>query len=111
MDILFICCHTVVKMTKSTPARPEALPVAEAKRRFSELIDRVEQGEQILVSRRGTVVVALVPPRATQAARPAPVGLAAVAGALADWRDLEAVVGEIYAARRRSRDRSVPELG
>ena len=96
-------------MRRSTRSH-QSLPVAEAKRRFSELIDRVEQGEQILVSRRGTVVVALVPPRGQHDARPAPVGLAAVAGALADWRELETIVDEIYAARRRSRDRSVPEF-
>lgn len=92
------------------PTRPKALPVAEAKRRFSELIDRVEQGEQILVSRRGKVVVALVRPRGDHDARAAPVGLAAVAGALADWNELEAVVAEIYAARGRAKDRAVPEL-
>jgi hypothetical protein len=39
-----------------------------------------------------------------------PVGLAAVAGALADWDDIDEVVHDIYAARRRSRDRAVPSL-
>jgi len=87
------------------------LPVAEAKRRFSELLDRVERGEQILVSRRGKLAVALVRARSARDARPAPIGLAAVAGALADWKDLPKVVDEIYAARRRSRDRVVPDLG
>jgi prevent-host-death family protein len=93
-------------------SEPEAniLGVAETKSRFSELIDRVRHGERFLVARRGTPVLALVPPE--QAAPPGtrPAGLAAVAGALADWDDLPQVVEEIYAARRRARDRGVPEL-
>ena len=39
-----------------------------------------------------------------------PIGLAAVAGALSDWDDLEEVVEEIYAARKKAKDRSVPDL-
>jgi len=87
--------------------------VAEAKRRFSELIDRVSAGERFVVSRRGKPAVVLVPP-SPQALRPSvgsPVGLAAVAGALADWEELDDVVEDIYAARRASRDRPTPELG
>lgn len=98
----------VDEMTKSTKQR--ILPVAEAKRRFSELIDRVGRGEQILISRRGKLVVALVRPRDERDARPAPIGFAALAGALADFDDLESVVDEIYVARRRARDREVPDL-
>jgi antitoxin (DNA-binding transcriptional repressor) of toxin-antitoxin stability system len=87
------------------------LGVAETKSRFSELIDRVRHGERFLVARRGTLVLALVPP--DQAAPPgtAPAGLAAVAGALADWDDLPQVLEEIYAARRRARDRAAPDMG
>ncbi len=85
-------------------------PVAEAKRRFSELLDRVEHGEQILVSRRGKLAVALVRARNARDARAAPIGLAAVAGALSDWRELPRVTDEIYAARRRAKDRAVPDL-
>jgi len=89
------------------------LGVADAKRRFSELIDRVSAGEQFVVSRRGKPAVALVRPSA-ESLRPsnaAPVGLAALAGALADWDELDEVVEDIYAARQRSRDRPAPELG
>jgi hypothetical protein len=39
------------------------------------------------------------------------VGLAAVAGALAGWEELEEVVEEIYAARRSAVDRPAPDLG
>jgi prevent-host-death family protein len=91
---------------------PESLGTAEAKRRFSELLDRVGAGERFLVSRRGRPAVALVPPVAELLAAPAnpPSGLAALAGALADWKDLDDVVEEIYAARRTSADRPAPDL-
>jgi antitoxin (DNA-binding transcriptional repressor) of toxin-antitoxin stability system len=87
--------------------------VAEAKRRFSELIDRIHDGERFVVSRRGRPAVVLAPPTpdALRAAAHRPVGLAAVAGALADWDDLEEVVHELYTTRRRSRDRPAPDLG
>jgi prevent-host-death family protein len=88
----------------------ETMGVAEAKRRFAELIDRVKQGEWFLVSRRGRPAVALVPPDQVQGDDSRPVGLAAVAGALAEWEDLDGVVSEIYEARRRARDRAAPDL-
>jgi prevent-host-death family protein len=93
---------------------PEStLGVAEAKRRFSELIGRVGSGERFVVSRRGRPAVVLAPPtpEALQPAAGEPIGLAAVAGALAGWEDLDETVQEIYAARRRSRDRPAPDLG
>lgn len=88
------------------------LGVAEAKRRFGELIDRVQRGERFIVSRRGQPAVALVPTRDELARRPptAPKGLAAGAGALADWPELESVVDEIYTARAKASDRPAPEL-
>lgn len=89
------------------------LGVAEAKRRFSELIDRVGEGERFIVARHGRPAVALVAPseQSMRVADQQPIGLAAVAGALAEWDDLDEVVADIYAARRRSRDRTVPKLG
>ena len=95
-------------------AKPtDALGVAEAKRRFSELLDRVAAGERVVVQRRGEAAVVLVPAtaEALERAGPAPLGLAAGAGALADWEDLDAVVEEIYAARAASVDRPAPDLG
>lgn len=88
------------------------LGVAEAKRRFSELTDRVERGETFVVARRGRPAVALVPPELVSGRRSAmaPTGLAAAAGALADWDDLETDIEEIVAARSRASERTVPDL-
>ena len=55
--------------------------------------------------------MALVPPEEVNSAPPSrPVGLAAVAGALCGWQDLDELVGEIYAARDQAEDRSAPHL-
>lgn len=91
----------------------DSIGTAEAKRRFSELVDRVGDGERFVVSRRGRPVVALVPPepRLLEGPGPTPSGLAAIAGALAEWEELDDVVAEIYAARRTSEDRPAPDLG
>jgi prevent-host-death family protein len=89
---------------------PQALSVAEAKARFSELIERVGRGERFVVSRRGKPALALVPPDEGHPAPPAPAGLLSIVGALADREDLDAMVEEIYASRRRSRDRPAPDL-
>jgi prevent-host-death family protein len=93
----------------STPA--PALSVAEAKARFSELIERVGQGERFVVSRRGKPALALVPPEEGHRPSVAPGGLLTIVGALADWEDLDETIDEIYASRTRSRDRSAPDLG
>lgn len=91
----------------------EKLGTAEAKRRFSELVDRVKEGERFVVSRRGRPAVVLVPPTADALVEPVspPGGLASIAGAMAEWDDLDDVVAEIYAARRTSIDRPAPDLG
>jgi len=98
-------------MTSKQQHVTRSIGVAEAKRHFSELLDRVAAGERVVVSRRGRPAVVLVPPtRELTEPAPPPVGLAAVAGALADWDELEMVVEEIYAARERSADREAPSL-
>lgn len=89
----------------------EALGVADAKRRFSELIERVKRGERFVVARRGRPAVALVPPEQVGEGGDRPLGLAAGAGALEDWEELEEAVSEIYRSRRRAKDRTAPELG
>ncbi|MEX2449061.1 MAG: type II toxin-antitoxin system prevent-host-death family antitoxin [Solirubrobacterales bacterium] len=96
-----------------SPAKaPASVSTAEAKRRFSELVDRVGEGERFLVSRRGRPAVALVPPEPELLAprRESPRGLATLAGALAEWDGLDADVAEIYAARSASVDRPAPEF-
>lgn len=95
------------------PTMTETLGVAEAKRRFSELIERVRSGEHFVVTRRGKPVMALVPPAAarTEMGEKKPAGLLALVGVLEDWDwDHEEFVKEIYSARRKARDRSVPEI-
>jgi prevent-host-death family protein len=90
---------------------PDSVGTAEAKRRFSELVDRVGEGERFLVSRHGRPAVALVPPTPDLfERREAPRGLATLAGALAEWGELDADVAEIYSARRSSADRPAPDL-
>ena len=98
--------------TKHGDSDPRNIGTAEAKRRFSELVDRVGAGERFLVSRRGHPAVALVPPTPELLEPPAepPRGLASLAGALAEWEELEDDVAEIHAARSASEDRPAPNL-
>ena len=117
----------------------DVINVAEAKRRFSDLIERIGRGERIVIARRGTPVMGLVPPNEVGWPRGAnvflrhdrdrgparmrsikperggtsrrqPIGLAAVAGALSDWDDIDDAVAEIYAQRDRAADRPAPDL-
>lgn len=103
--------HLNARMTPMTEgAGGIELGVAEAKARFSELIDRVAKGERFQITKRGRRVVELVRPGEAPPVKTARVGLAALAGALADWEELPAVVEQIYEARRMSKDRRVPEV-
>jgi len=88
----------------------EEIGVAEAKRRFSELTDRVAAGESFLVVRRGKPAVALVPPQRAGEQVGAPVGFAAFAGAMADWESIDEDMSAIVAARQEAEDRPAPEL-
>lgn len=101
----------------SEPAHPNdyVLGVADAKRRFAELLDRVHDGERFLISRRGRPAAAVVPPEVEPVARrTAPVrkSLAEFAGILgeAEGAELDALVEEAYAARTQSQDRPPPQL-
>jgi prevent-host-death family protein len=98
----------MVKLSSCHPMTVEVLGVAEAKARFSELIDRVRMGERFVVSRRGRPAVALVPPDDVPIPAPTPKGLAAGTGALADWDELSEVVDDVYAARANAKDRAGP---
>lgn len=93
---------------------PSTLGVADAKRRFSELSDRIERGESFVVARRGRPIVALVSPTALtarQAGGPAPTGLAAAAGALAAWEELDSDMAAVVEARSEAVDRPAPDIG
>jgi prevent-host-death family protein len=84
------------------------IAVAEAKARFSELIDRASRGEQFLVMRHGRPAAALgpVPPPPPEPTR-ALTGLASLAGII-EWEDFAAVMEEVIADRQRARDRPAP---
>jgi prevent-host-death family protein len=89
----------------------EDIGVAEAKRRFSELTDRVVHGESFVVSRRGKAVLALVPADAAQATdRRRRTGFAALAGALAEWETVKDDMASVVRSRAKDRPRPAPEL-
>ena len=98
--------HTVI-MT-------ETMSVAEVKRRFSELIGRVLEGERFIVTDRGRPVMSLSPvPReaSTEPETARPGGLLALAGILEGVmtdEEVDEMVAEIYADRRRSKPRPLP---
>jgi prevent-host-death family protein len=88
--------------------------VAEAKRRFSEMLARVAYaGEWVVITKRGKPVAALVGVQDAVSAegtgtRPQESqGLIGTAGSLADWEGLEAVMATVVRQRRQSRGRSV----
>lgn len=91
----------------------ETIGVAEAKRRFSELLDRVRRGERFVIARRGRPEVALVPAAESSGPRAAPKGMLSLVGLFADWgeAEVEEMVREIYSSRRRAKDRPPPDLG
>lgn len=86
----------------------ERLGVAEAKRRFAELADRVGRGESFVVLNRGRPTVALVPPQRAETRR-TPLGLAAFAGALAEeWPEVDDDLRAVLAGRADAADRPDP---
>jgi antitoxin (DNA-binding transcriptional repressor) of toxin-antitoxin stability system len=88
---------------------PPSIP-ARFKGPILRVIDRVARGERFRITKRGRPVVELVRPGEAPPAKTDRVGLAALAGALADWDELPVVVEQIYKARQVSRDRRVPEV-
>jgi len=94
----------------------ESLNVAELKRRFSEILNRIElRGERIGVQRRGRTVAIIVPATEDEAAsavaRMPRRGLAAAAGAWEEYPNLMGFVADIRAARDASADRKVEGIG
>lgn len=91
----------------------EAFGVAEAKRRFKELIDRVGSGERFVVSKHGKPVVALVLPNDAALVEAVPyTGFGPIAGFLSEWtsEDIDEMVEHMYEARRRAKDRAAPSF-
>jgi prevent-host-death family protein len=92
------------------------LSVAEAKRRFSELVGEVVyRGRRFVIERKGKPVVAVVPledlRKLEESGRPdRPRGLLAAVGAWEGYPDLDGLVERIYRARRKARDRRGPRL-
>ncbi len=88
----------------------DTVGVAEAKAKLSELLERVAGGERIVVSRRGRAAAVLAPPDAVFEQEGAPLGLATLAGVLADWPEIDADLRAVVRSRRSARDRTVPDL-
>jgi len=86
----------------------ETLGVAEAKRRFSELLDRVRAGERFVIARRGKPDAVLAPPDGYKDPPEQPLGLLAFIGAMEDFPEFEQVMDEVIKSRRGSKDRDVP---
>ena len=84
--------------------------LTEARERLTEILERVLDGEQMVVTRYGSPVAAIVPvPAELDGDRPK--GLGAFAGADASRRDLWQTVTDVVALRSVSRDREPPEVG
>ena len=83
--------------------------LTEAREHLSEILERVLGGEELVVTRYGTPVAAIVPvpPEADGEPR---LGLAAFAGAGAPRRGLHAAVSDVVALRAVARDREPPEV-
>ena len=84
--------------------------LTEARERLTEILERVLEGEEMVVTRYGSPVAAIVPVPAEPDDRDLPVGLAAFAGAAASRRVLYATVVEVVAMRSVARDREPPEI-
>ena len=87
------------------------MSVADAKRRFSELIERVQRGERFVVARRGKPVLALVPAHEADREPGKPLGLLSLVGTLGDEGDaFYEVMMDVYRSRQKARSRPVPDI-
>ena len=85
--------------------------VTETRQHFAAILERVLDGEQVIVTRRGEPVAAIVP--APQETDPAaePVGLAAFAGALPRRSGIDEAAAAVVAMRSLTREREPAEIG
>lgn len=92
---------------------PERVSVAEAKRRFSELVNRAGFGrERFIIERHGKPVGAIVGYAELQQLESGPEGsanpgLIVAVGALAEFDDFEDIMADVIASRRRDPGREV----
>jgi len=93
----------------------EPISVGDVKRHFSEVLSRVQfRRQRYVVERRGKPVAAVVSVddlERLEPEKPSPKGFLALVGAWADYPDMDAFVSEVYASRRRAKDRPAPRLG
>jgi len=93
----------------------DSLGVADLKRRFSEILNRIElRGERIAVLRRGRAVAVIGPAHGDDDDSAPPTkprrGLAAAAGAWEEHPDIDAFIADIRATRDASADREVEAM-
>jgi prevent-host-death family protein len=95
---------------------PKKVSVANAKRDFSEIVNRVSlRGERFIIERRGKPMAVLVSVADMQVLESSSSekknkGLLAAVGAWSGFPKMDHVVKEIYEARNRSKDRPVKRL-
>lgn len=88
-----------------------AVSVADAKRRFADVLGAVRhRGERFVIERRGTPVAAIVPVENLAALEGKRGGVLALVGAFRDAQELPAVLDAIVRARSRQRRRRAPRL-
>jgi len=84
--------------------------LTEARERLTEILERVLEGEQTVVTRYGSPVAAIVPVPPELDGRDRPLGLGAYAAAGASRPGVYAWVAEVVALRTLARERPVPEI-
>jgi prevent-host-death family protein len=84
--------------------------LTEARERLTEILERVLDGERVVVTRYGLPVAAIVPVPADLDDRPRPLGLGALAGAITSRPVLYETVADVVALRSLARERPAPEI-
>ena len=90
----------------------DIITLTRAKARFSEVVARlIHRREAVVITRKRTPVAVIVPyDEWTRKAASDKEGLAAAAGALADFdSEIDEMVEAVYAARMKAKDRKIPD--
>lgn len=93
----------------------KTIGVAEVKRRFSEVIEKVSRdGEQIIIQKNHKPLAAMVSLKdfeiVKKSGRRENKGLLAAIGAWDDFEDIDGLIKQIYMARRKAKDRGMKGL-